>query len=310
MAHAVSYFSGIQALIKGLRLVQARSGASASSVRGDGHQRTWQGLARQTLVERRHLINEVGLMMDRWPDDFLSMAKRKHLTYTDLMPSRGVLPMWIDRIGKTYLFRAQSKVTPEQQESVAHATSNATGFFGLSAARRLSGLSIAGAGLSAQWTPCASQEDCESLMASLDHKIAREPDIQAKLELTRDKVMFALAWFGGLSQVELSRFTLATIDENTTAQEVGTHPDFWSFPTSKSEMNAWLGWYLRTVRPKLDPGSKVQSVFVSGTTKRGLGPSSIGMKLRQHCLDSELHRKIPSYRAFSRRGAIKDAYMR
>lgn len=307
---AIAYFAGLQALARGIHKTAVRSGATAASMRGKERSKGWQGFDRQPLSARREIIETMGSLLQDWPAGFLSLAARKNMTYTDVTPTHGVLPYWVNVVVRANLFRAQAVITPAQRESVARATFNSAGAFGLSAARRLSGHSLAAADMSARWVARVDRGVCEVFLACLDQTIARTRSTTARLSVMEDKVMFALAWVQGLSQTQLSALTLDTFESHMSGNSLGRLPDFWIFPNTERNINAWLVWYLREVRPGLCPHPDESAVFVSATTGLRLSASAIGERFRQHCLQTDMKRQIPHYAAFVIKGQIRNEMMR
>lgn len=307
---AIAYFAGLQALIRGIHKTTVRSGATAASMRGRARSKGWRGFDRQPLAVRRENLEEVGSLLQDWPAGFLTLAARKNLTYSDLTSTQGGLPYWVDLVARANLFRAQAVISSAQRESVANATFNNLGAFCLSAARRLSGHSLAGSELSPHWVPRVDRQVCEMFLACLDQTIARTESRAARLSVMEDKVMFALAWFRGLSQTQLSSLTLDALMRHVSERPIRCRPDFWLFPNSERDIYAWMAWYLREVRPHLNPHPDESAVFVSATTGRRLSASAIGERFRQHCRLTDMRRQIPHYDAFASNGRIRNEMMR
>lgn len=301
--HSLAFFAGVQALIRVVHRARQRGKCAVSSHAADWpHSANWRGFDSQPVGARRPYVRSVGLILSRWPSGLLLLASKHGLNYTDFRSTRQQLPFWVDCVAREHLLRIQPRVTSLMQEAIAQAAFAIEGRFTLAAARRLSGTSLEGSDMGAHWVPALGRQACELLLAELDHQVAQTWSAKLRRVLLRDKIIFALAWWFGMTQAQLSQLTLQnTVSTLGDLQSAG-EPDFWTLPDTSSGFLAWLNWYLKEVRPHLNPMPHERAVFVSALDGAALSASAIGERFRQHRRVLGVEREIPSYDAFSRMG--------
>lgn len=307
--HSIAYFMGLQALVRGLHQIAARSGATWASAKGSSRAVRWQGLDRQDLHGRRKRLEEVGLLLDEWPRKFLKLAKDKNLTYTDLTSSRMQLPMWVDRVARTELLRAQNPVNAAQQEAIACATLQVEGRFNVSRARRLSGCSLDRARLGEHWFPSVGRDVFSTFLLRLDGAIAEASGMSRLLRM-QDRVMFVYAWTFGLTQVDLSSLTLTSVATFIDPPHRRRDQPIIEALKDRARAIAEMIWYLRELRPQLGASANEKAVFVSPFTRAPLSASAIGERFRQLRVFMAMEREILNYGAFISKGVISRDSMR
>lgn len=307
--HGVAYFTGLQALARGLHQIKARSGATWSSVKGAPRATRWQGLDRHDLPGRRRILESIGLLINDWPRSFLEIARAENLIYTDLCAAGKQLPMWIDRVGRTELMRVQQRLSSAQMTSIACATKNLDGRFSVSGARKLSGCSLDHARLGDHWIPTVEEKVFDTFQHRLDGAIAGASGLR-KLSLMQDKVVFAVAWEFGQTQVELSNLDMESVAALLGPRIKKRKELDGLTPMSLDRVSDAMDWYLRELRPQLVISQAETAVFLSPYTRARLSASAIGERFRQLRVLLSMQQEIPDYDALIRKGVISRASIR
>ena len=85
------------------------------------------------------------------------------------------------------------------------------------------------------------------------------------------------------NQIQLFKMTLS----DACAIATHTKPDFWNVPIHRSDAWAWLGWYLREVRPRLNNSPTSALAFCGQAKSRGVSGSAIGGRFRAAAKDHQ-----------------------
>lgn len=279
MVYSPAFFSGINSLTRAL---------SAPVKLG--------GLDHAPLPTRRLLLSQVGAMLRNWPDAFLSVAAARGWTAVDLAISRKPLPFWIDGVVRQHLLQGYAAISKEEATAILDQSFRRTGKWNLHQARIDSGRCIERRHLGSQSTYHVEDEEFALLLAYIDHEISRENDMQKRSHYFADKVMYTMARLLFQNQIQLSKMTL----KDAHGLAVNDKPDFWNIPIRRSDALAWLGWYLRAVRPCLNNALKSDLAFCGQSKSSGLSGSAIGERFRAHVRGAMLGSQIRDFRCLRR----------
>lgn len=255
----------------------------------------WAGFDMSPLAQRRVLLSRACALLTDWPERFIQHCFDNKWTAVDLALSRKQLPFWLDHVVKQHIDHRSSPISPGEALTIYEQSASKTGQFSLKAARSLSGRMIEAKHLPSPWQPAVSDDTFEVLLAHIDHLIAKQLKPLERCHLLADKVMLVLAKVCGLSQAEVARYSLA--EARAFASE--EPPDFWTVPTTVEGVAAWMGWYLRDVRPKLGIPVEVASAFVSRRNNFAMTESAFAERFRRHVRNACLHREIRGFGALS-----------
>ena len=284
VAHSIAFFRGLTALTSALP-----------------HPSGWDGLDMASLQTRRELVSRACALLAHWPARFLAHAAQHNWTAVDLIKPRQQLPYWLDQVVQQNLHQGRALVTQGEAQSIVEQVYLKTGRFDLAVARQSSGRMIELRHLGARYASSASEDSFETLLGYIDHLIARQSNPVERAHLFSDKVMLALAWVHGYTQVRLAALSL----DGAKGLASRRRPDFWKAPRTPQDVSAWLGWYLREVRPRLRPAPDVSALFVCRFSGRPLGASAIGERFRAHMRDSMLQRQIANFSWLGRAAALR-----
>jgi hypothetical protein len=272
--YSPAFFAGLTALIQGV---------------DDRADRLTFGMT--PIFARRQLLRQACALLEAWPREFLKVASTKQWTTTTLLLGRRPLPFWLRHVVKTNLDRAHAPISPEEAHSIFEQTAPVGRRRSFSHAKLVSGRTVERHHVSPMREPGVDDETFALFLAQIDHRIAQTWDDHERAHLLADKVIFAVARIYGLTQVHLVRLSLA--DGRDMAND--DVPVFWAGPTTKLEVGAWVGWYLRSVRPRLHPAMGNDSLFVGRVGGKPLSANAIGERFARHCGDAYLRRQIPGY---------------
>lgn len=280
VVYASAFFAGITALVLAI------------------HGRIqWQGLDMSPLQQRRDLISGACSLLPEWPTRFLQRCAEKHWTAVDLAPSRKQLPYWLHKVVKQTIDIRRATICNEEAKAIYEQTLARTGQFSLKAARVLSGRMIEYKHFGATVRSEVSDEIFELLLAHIDHLVSKQLDQKERCHLFADKLILALARVCDFRQIDIATYSLS---EATTFSSQD-QPDFWHVPTAREHVAAWMGWYLREVRPSLELPLQASQVFVCRNNNRPLSASAFGERFRNYVRDARLQRDIPNFGLLRRR---------
>lgn len=291
--HSLLFFEGVHALIAGLISKRGRQRLLAASAFAGSDLSQWpaSGWERAPLVLRRQLMQFAARLLDDWPVNFVALIHECRLRYSDLKGDRAFLPFWYQDVIRREAFRFISPVSAAHAESIANAVETHFGRFNGILARQFSGRDVLAKVPFRRICP-VSPEQYHDLLTSLDHEIAGTTDRDLRLDLLRDKIMFAAGHIFGLSTTRLSMLTLHDCHALVPAIE---EPDFLSAPTTPAQARAWIEWYWTKLRPASNPAATEQRIFVSAKTGRALKKSAISVRFSRAVSQAGLNRSIPTY---------------
>lgn len=274
VVYAPAFFAGISALVLALH----------SKVR-------WQGLDMSSLEQRRELISRACLLLPEWPTRFLKRCSESNWTSVDLTLPRKQLPFWLHQVVRQNIDQKRATISAEEAQAIYEKTIVETGKFSVKAARFISGRRIEQRHLRLSCRAEVSDDSFELLLAHIDHLISRQPKLEERCHLFADKVIFALARVCGFTQVDIAKYLMG----EAMAFASQDRPDFWKIPTTRQDVAAWVGWYLRDIRPNFKLPTNFSHVFVCRQNYRPLSASTLGERFRTYVGDADLQRDIGNY---------------
>lgn len=279
--YSIAFFAGLAALIQGVK---------------DRAERSVFDMA--PITERRQLLREACALLEAWPSEFLKFASTREWTTTTLLRARKPLPFWLHHVVKMNLDRTPAPISPEEARSILDQTAPIGRRRSFSHAQLISGRSVEGRHLASTLSPSIDDETFELFLAQIDHRIAQTWSERERAHLLADKVIFALVRIYGFTQVEVVRLSL---DDGRNMSN-DHDPVFWSAPIFKADVDAWVGWYMRSVRPLLNSADGNRSLFVGRIGGKTLSANAIGARFSGYCQDAFLRAQIPDYRSLVRSG--------
>jgi hypothetical protein len=286
----------LSALISGLISKRGKQRLLAASVFSSIDFSQWPtgGFEMAPLSMRRQFMNVVARLLDGWPENFIDLVRQCQLRYSDLKGDRTYLPFWFEDVIRREAFRLISPVTPAHAESIAQAVEAHFGTFNGILARQLSGRDVLSK-LPSRRVQSVSPDLYEALMVSIDHEIAGSTELDVRIALLRDKVMFAVGRVFGLSTTKLSKFTLY---ECRALAPTSDDTGFFSAPATVEQARSWVEWYWMKIRPELNPCASELQLFISAASGRSLKKSAISLRFSRAVSSAGLDRSISSYSAW------------
>lgn len=257
----------------------------------------WQGLDMSELEQRRDLISRACFLLQEWPARFLQRCAQSKWTSVDLTPSRKQQPYWLQRVVKQTIDIRHASICIEEANAIYDQTLAKTGQFSLKAARVLSGRMIEYKHIGATVRSEVSDEIFELLLAHIDHLVSQQLDRRERCHLFTDKLILALARVCDFRQIDIETYALSAAITFSSQDQ----PDFWHVPTAKEHVAAWMGWYLREVRPSLELPLQASQVFVCRKNNLPLSASAFGERFRNYVRDARLQRDIQNFGLLRRR---------
>lgn len=280
MVHALAFFAGLAALIRG---VNAR-------------RKEHRGFDLTPIKGRRLLLREACSLLEDWPDRFLNFASDKDWTTATLLNVNKPLPFWLHRVVKLHLDREHAPISQEEAIAILNQVAKTGRPQSFARAKQISGRMIEKRHVPPEPDARIDDEIFSMLLAHIDHRVSQTWNKRERAHLLADKVIFGLTRIYGFSQARIVTLSLTDVRDIANDNE----PDFWTTPTSKTDVGAWVGWYLRSVRPLLIPAEETTSLFVSRVGGRPLTANAIGERFAGYCQRAFLRRQIRNYQVLVR----------
>lgn len=274
VVYAPAYFAGLAALVLAI------------------HGRTqWKGLDMGPLEQRRQLIVVACLLLPEWPIRFLQRCVENHWTAVDFSLSRKQLPFWLSQVVKLNVDQTRATISNEEAQAICEHVLTRAGRFSQKAAREASGRMIERRHLESNVRREVSDDSFAMLLAHIDHLISQQTNLEERCHLFADKVIFSLARVCGFTQVDIAKYSMSAAMTFASLER----PDFWQIPTTRQDVAAWVGWYLRDVRPTFKLPTNFSHVFVCRRSHRPLSAGTLGERFRTYVRDARLQRDIGNY---------------
>jgi len=291
--YAFLFFDGLRAICTGLTKKSDRNRLSNSLQSIQKIAKDWpvNGIEHAPVQARHALLAEVVDLLKNWPDNLLIAAKNSNLRYSSLSEYQNNLPFWYDGVLRKHLKHHPAPITHTEVDSIVNAIEFRNGRFHNHLARKLYGRDLSRHKKHYSHPP-VSFDTYEQLLASIDHEIAGTLDKTRRLELLRNKVMFAV---GRVLHLSISELSEITIEDVRVIMPTRVPSSFVESPTTLLQARAWAEWYFENVRPYLQPNSMETKLFTSLMTRRGLKRSAISAVFNKAVKTSHLHRSISCY---------------
>lgn len=279
--HSVPYFAGVRIL--------ARVAAKEECVRTSS-------IEKLSLVQRRSVMRKVAELQESWPANFLRAMRDARATYGDIVQSREVLPFWLEVIA-CQLKRHQNPARSEAEVAeIARLIMSKRGRLDMSALRHRYGVHVRRESFPLDCLTRVSHDHHETLMASLEHAVARSFDPKTRFACLQDLIMFSLYRFTDLSAAKIC--ALALTDMPPLRGNSLSDDAWWGAPCDRVEAIRVLHRHVQGVRCQFDGAQSCSWIFFSPFTGRPLRASGMQARFRKAVVASALTASIPNMAAY------------
>jgi hypothetical protein len=278
--YSLVFFNGLRLLMTGLALYRRKKGAMAVSTRK---------ATTCDLSARISAMTELAEVLDDWPLLFVARVRASGFYASVWCRDPPVSAYWYENFIRWECYLGRATVTDEEAAAIANYVSGKTGQATGEQTRSLSGRDLSRK-LRGRRPTMVSDDDFETLLASLDHEIADTQDQNERLALLRDKFMLSIARPLGLTLERLSALNVVDVVQiNADTVLFLAHPD------TQNEANAWLAWYVRWLRPMLKPRMDEPGVFTATGSGTRLKKSAISLRFKYAVDHARMRRQVPDF---------------
>jgi hypothetical protein len=265
--YSILFFNGLRSVIKVILAKELRSLPAA------------EDFERQPIAIRRCALTIASHVFDGSEKKLLEFATAVQARYVDFVDNSESCPFWLVNALISLQRSQHPKRSSAELHAIAKAVETRSGRATSTKARQEFGVSLSKAGC-AELRSQVSQDAYESLLATIDHSIARADDSTERVALLQDKVMFSLIRTMGWGSSVLCRVRLSEV-ATLLPPSCGDYSDtLWFDPDPKiiDRPNVLLRWYLNEVRPRIPNSSDDERVFLNASSGRPMSESSIGAR--------------------------------
>lgn len=278
--HSVPYFAGVRIL--------ARVAAKEECMRTGS-------IEKLSIVHRLCVMRKVAELQESWPANFLRAMRDARATYGDIVQPRETLPFWLEQIA-CQLKRHQPARSEAEVAEIARLTISKRGRLDLSYLRTSLGAHIRWESLPVHCRTPVSHDNHETLMASLEHAVARSFDPKMRFAFLQDLIMFSLYRFTDLSAANIC--ALALTDMPLLRGNPLSDDAWWGAPCDRVEAIRALHRHIQGVRCQFDGAQSCSWTFFSPFTGRPLRASGMQARFRKAVVASALTASIPNLAAY------------
>lgn len=285
--HALAYMNGLRILLKAARLLVTPANAEVTGA-AIPEKAEFEHL---DLSQRRHLMTELGRTLAGGIGNIANYLRTGGVRYSDVVTSEQDTPSWLVQ-ALTPIKRWQHPARSDAELASIAAAMEARSAAGAFPAFRVD---LPPSRLPRSLRRGVSNEAYEHLMASLDQDVGSTFDEQYRFGYLQDKVMFALLRNTKLVTRDLAEMRISELDRPSS-----TPVNFEIEARSAEQAKALLQWHVNHLRPRLDRGRGISSVFISPFTHKPMGATAIQARFKAAVKRAALTASISSLSHFRR----------
>jgi hypothetical protein len=279
--HSVAFFNGLRLLLSGLKHASRRRSSTCQLRRQFSH---------EILSVRMSYMNQLDEALTEWPTKFISHVSDSKFGSSVWCCDPAVSAFWYEDFIKRQCNAGQVPIGQDESRAIANYVWHKAGKATSADIRKVTGRDLSRV-LKLPETSRVSDDDCVTLLASLDHQIADCQDRSARFILLRDKFMLATS-----RALTLTLGQVSSLNVNDVLCRAGDNtPNFLHPPTTPDDAYSWLSWYIVHIRNEFNPPECESGMFLCLDKGTRIKKSAISVRFKLATDSAFLSRQIPSF---------------